>query len=191
MFNPLKLQLRIKIIAAIILALVMSFLFIKPKENNIPILPISLQLDLTQQADNSFHLKNISVVTGYAPDYQNDFQSNYYKIEMKKEGKVLFTGKMIKQNIVIHEWLKENPRADVKEERLGDFSLYLPYYKNATQLIITEDTGKEALHVDLTSQKLVAPEMPNTCGDGICTDNENLLMCYTDCKYLLPKWMPK
>lgn len=191
MFNPLKLQLRIKIIAAILFALFISFLFIKPKENDIPILPIAMQIDLTQQEDNSFRLRNISVVDGYAPDYQNDFQSNYYRIELKKEDKVLYTGKMIKQHIVIHEWLKESPHGEVTEEKLGDFSLYLPYYKDATELVITEDTGKEALKIDVTSKELVAPKLSNTCGDGVCTDNENLMMCYTDCKYLLPKWMPK
>lgn len=189
MFNPLKLKLRIKIIVAIIIALLVSFLYIKPKENDIPILPISMKLDLQKQNNNSFALKNIAVVTGYAPDYQNDFQSNFYKIEIKKDKKILFTGKMFKQHIVIHEWLYENPRADIEETELKDIELYLPYYKDATELIITEDSGTEVLTVDLKSKKLIAPKLQNTCGDGVCTDNENLLMCYTDCKSLLPKWI--
>lgn len=189
MLNPLKLKLRIKIIVAIVLALLISFLFIKPKENDIPVLPISMKLDLQKQNNNTFSLNDVTVVTGYAPDYQNDFQSNFYKIEIKKDKKVLFTGKMFKQNIVIHEWLYENPRATIEEIELKDFDLYLPYYKEATQLIITEDSGQEVLNVDLKSKKLIAPKLQNTCGDGICTDNENLLMCYTDCKYLLPNWI--
>ena len=191
MFNPLKIKTRIKIGIAIVIALLLSFLFIKPKEKDIPVQPLALKLHVIQQPDNTFEMKDISVVNAYAPDYQTDMQDNFYKIEFTKEAQVLFTGKTVKKSITINEWLYENPKNEVKEEDLGDVTFYLPYYKNATALTFTDDSGNEALYVDLSKRNFVEPEIPQSCGDGVCTDNENLLMCYTDCKYLLPKWLPK
>lgn len=191
MFNPLKLTLRIKIIAAIILALLLSFLFIKPKENDIPVIPIALRLELTQLQDNSLELRNIAIADLYSPDYQTDLQSDYYQFTIKKGNNTLFTGKMPKKTVIIHEWIGENPRNDIEEQALGDFVLLLPYYEEATNIDFVDDAGNNVLSVDLTSKNLVKPKYKNTCEDGVCTDNENLLMCYSDCKYLLPKWMPK
>ncbi len=193
MFNPLKIKMRIKIFVAIIIALFISFLFllIKPKENDIPVQPLALKLELSQQPDYSLMVKGVSIQNVYSPDYQTDIQNNFYTIEIKNKNKLLFTGKTVKKHIIINEWLGENPRNEVREELLGDYIFYLPYYKEATELIMTDEKGREALRIDLSTQNLKAPPMRNTCGDGICSDNENLLMCYTDCKYLLPKWLPK
>lgn len=192
MFNPLKLKLRIKILVAIIIALLLSFLFIKPKENDIPVVPIGFKLELSQLSNRALELNNIAITNGYAPDYQTDLQHNYYLIQFKKGKEVLFTGKAPSQKI----WIMENRDPDelyhkIETNELGNFTLFLPYYKNASHLIITKDTGEEVLNIDLAAHNLIEPEMPKTCGDGVCSDNENIMMCYTDCKYLLPQWMPK
>ncbi len=191
MFNPLKLQLRIKIIGAIIIALLFSFIFIKPKENDIPVQPISYTMQLHQNSDNAVTVKDLSIQNSYSPDYQTDLIDNYYLIQIKDKDKVLFTGKTVKRKRLVEEWLYDNPRNEIREEHLNDFILSLPYFKNATSITLTDDAGQEALYIDLTTQNLSMPNIQNSCGDGICTDNENLLMCYTDCKYLLPKWLPK
>ena len=191
MFNPLKFKIRVKIIIGIILALFISFLFIPPKQNNIPSVPVALLLNLTQLNNNTLTLKKIEVVERYSPDYQTDLQNNYYLIQIKKNDSLLFQGKMPKKEIIIKESLMTNSSQQLEIKNLDDFELYLPYFENATTLLITEDSGKVALNVDLALKKLKMPELKNTCGDGICTDNENLLMCYSDCKYLLPKWLPK
>lgn len=191
MFNPLKTSLRLKIIAGIILALLVSFFFIQPKQNDIPTTPLILEVKINQSPNNVLTMKDISIINGYASDYQTDLQRNFYSIELFNGKKKLFTGKTMKKELIINEWLYENPKSEVSEQNLGDFMLDLPYYKEATKLVITEDNGKEVLSEDLTSQNLSEPKLQNSCGDGVCTDNENLLMCYSDCKHLLPKWLPK
>jgi hypothetical protein len=69
---------------------------------------------------------------------------------------------------------------------LNDFELNLPYYKDATELVIQDEEGNVALSLDLTTINVKQPEAAiETCGDGICSDHENIFMCRDDCSYSL------
>lgn len=178
-----KFKIILSIIFAVFLSYFLSVMF-QPKLNKtIPVQPISLKVDLIQNSDNSLTTKSISIEQDYAQDYQTDFESNYYEIKIKKGNEVLFTGKTVKSYVIIKEnFGNEGIEGESDEKPLENFTLYLPYYSDATEVIITDDTGTETLHENLSTFKLIAPnKMKESCGDGICSDNENLLMCYSDC----------
>lgn len=179
MFNLKKLSFKLKIILALIFALFIAYLFVEPKKNDIPVLPVALQLNLSKEND-SLILTDSEIVEGYAPDYQTDIENNYYKIEILKGTNVLFTGKTITNSITIRN--SESRQDNVISEPLTEFTLDLPYYKNADQVIITNDKGEKMININLSELNLGMPETTRkTCGDGICSDNENILMCHADC----------
>lgn len=183
------LKYRLKIIIGMILAIVVTFLvlFLEPKQNDIPVMPLAVHLKLFQRPeDKTLELKDISLIEGYAPDYQTDMQANYYQIELREGNRSLFKGKTIKSHIKITENLiAGQAKSEVEESLLNDFTLDLPYYKNADALIFSDESGNEMLQVDLKKQNLTEPMITQSCGDGVCTDNENMLICYSDCSYKL------
>jgi hypothetical protein len=169
----------LKIGLALIFALLVALLFVAPKKNDIPVLPVALELHLSKK-NESLILIDSKITEGYPPDYQTDIENNYYKIQILKNDEVLFTGKTITDSITIRE--SESPENNMVSEPLTDFTLDLPYYKNADQVIITNDKGKKMISINLSELNLAMPATTRkTCGDGICSDNENILMCHTDC----------
>ena len=178
---------RLKIYLGIALALVVS-VFLSPlvqpiKQNkHIPTKPLSLIVSLTQKSSGQLRMTSVAIREHYPSDYQSKFNSNYYTITLTDGGKTLFTGQTVRSYVLISEELDETPEGEISEIPLGDFELNLPFYKNATTLILTEDTGTEALRVDLKQYKLTLPDSKNHCGDGVCADNENVLWCSIDCK---------
>lgn len=183
-FNILKH--RVKIVIAMLFALSITFLilYLRPKQNSIPVMPLALRINLTQMPDKTLQLRSLDLIEGYASDYQTDMRSNFYQMELSQGEKSLFKGKTIKSRIMIREnLLASETQAQIEEKELGEFTLYIPYYQKAEKLIFSDENGREALNINLKEKNLKEPQIGKTCGDGICTDNENLLMCYRDCRY--------
>lgn len=183
------LKTRHKIFLGIVLALILSVVlrpFVQPPKQNkhIPTNPVAMNILLFQASSGVLRMKSIALRGQYPSDYQSEFDSNYYTITLMKGDKTLFTGKTVRSYTIISEEFDGTPHGETSEIPLGDFELNLPYYKDATTLVMTEDTGREVLHVDLTQYPLTPlPVSKQYCGDGICADNENLLMCFSDCSY--------
>lgn len=187
-FNILKH--RVKIVIAMLFALSVTFLilFLRPKQNSIPVMPLALRINLTQMPDKTLQLRTLDLIEGYASDYQTDMRSNFYQMELREGTKSLFKGKTIKSRITIREnLLASETQAQIEEKELGEFTLYIPYYQEAEKLIFSDENGQEVLNIDLKEKNLKEPQIRKTCGDGICTDNENLLMCYRDCRYVFQR----
>ncbi len=179
---------RVKVGIALFSAILLSFLIIlvwKPKQNDIPVEPYAMRLALTQADDRTLSVGTIDTLAGYAPDYQTDMQENYYQMKIMDDEKVLFTGKMPKTQIIVKEKIDgDDIHAIYEEKDWGTFDLLIPFYETATMLIFTDETGAEVLSVDLQSLSLPTPQpMKESCGDGICADDENILMCYKDCSF--------
>lgn len=179
---------RMKVSIALFAAIFLSFFILliwRPKQNNIPVRPYAIRFTLTQAADKTLSVGNIDTLAGYAPDYQTDIQDNYYQMIIKDRDEILFTGKMPKTQIIVKEKLDgEDTHAIYEEKGWGTFELLIPFYETATELVFTDDAGTEMLSVDLQSLGLPTPQpLKGACGDGICADDENILMCYKDCSF--------
>ncbi len=182
---------RIKLYISLLLALVVSVFFspiVQPVKQNkhIPTQPVSMNLSLFQNKDGIVRMKSIALREHYPSDYQSKYNSNYYTITLKQGKRTVFTGQIVRSYMIISENMNEMPEGESSEIPLGDFELNLPYYKDATTLILVDDTGQEVLTVDLTQYPLTLPQTDKAyCGDGICADNEGLLMCFSDCSFKL------
>jgi len=179
---------RTKVAIALFSAIVLSFFIIsirKPKQNDIPVQPYAVRLALTQAEDKTLTVGSIDTLAGYSPDYQTDIQENYYQMKIMNKDKVLFTGKIPKTQIIVKEKIDGEDKYAIYEEKgWGTFDLLVPFYETATQLVFTDDTGAEMLSIDLQSLALPTPRpMKGACGDGICADDENILICYKDCSF--------
>lgn len=177
---------RVKVGVAIFSAILLSFFIIlvwKPKQNDIPVEPYAMRLSLTQADDRTLSVGAVDTLAGYAPDYQTDMQDNYYQMKILDDDKILFTGKLPKTQIIVKEKIDgKDTYATYEEKGWGTFDLLIPFYKSATMLLFTDESGEDVLSVDLQSLSLPTPKpMKEACGDGICADNENFLKCYTDC----------
>ena len=158
----------------------------QPKKNDIPDLPLALEVNVTQNNDKTLTVNPLKIIEGYAPDYQLDIPQGFYRIELYQKGKRLFEGKTPSQKLILDETQLSNESHEsvLKEEALGTYPLFLPYFKNADRLIIKNQDDTEVLSVEL--DELEAPPISKeACGDGICTDNENLFLCYSDCRSIL------
>lgn len=180
---------RLKLYIAIILAVLASGLlgpFIRPAKHNkhIPVEPIALNIALFQN-EAMLGLKSVSLVNTYPSDYQSEFASNYYLITILNGDKTLFTGKTIRSYIIISDdFSGDEATGAISEVGLGDFELNLPYYKDATMVVIADETGRQVLDINLTDYLLSPPSTATrSCGDGVCADGENLLMCAADCSF--------
>lgn len=184
--NIQKINFTIKIFLAILLALGITFmvgLLNKPKVNNIPILPQSIEVKLLQNSDFTLQLQSIDLSDKYPSDYQSGLTNNFYSIYLKTDQKVIFSGKIPKSYIIYEDDFRAaTQEGKVEEKTLDNFTMYIPYYKEATEFIMVDDKGNQALDVDLTKQNLKLPQsVRRTCGDGICSDDENIISCYKDC----------
>lgn len=179
---------RLRFYIGILLALVFSvFLspFVQPNKHNktIPVAPVSLNISL-YQGTGILGVQSVGLANSYPSDYQSDFDSNYYLITIKNGEKILFTGKTIRSYVIVSEDFSETDiRGETIQKPLGDFALHLPYYEDATAIDITDENGQKALVIDLTKYPLTPLTVQQACGDGICADNESLLMCFSDCSY--------
>lgn len=179
---------RTKVAIALFSAILLSFFVIsirKPKQNDIPVRPYAIRLSLTQAEDKTLSFGSATTLAGYSPDYQTDMQENYYRMQILDQGKVLFTGKMPKTQIIVKEKIDgEDHNVTYEEKGWGTFDLLVPFYETATMLIFTDEKGTEILSVDLQRIELPTPQPSGkACGDGICADDENILMCYKDCSF--------
>ena len=160
------------------------------KKNDIPVTPMTLQIELAQSSDMKLQLQNIKLVEGYSADYQFRFPNNYYQIDQNdRQGKNIFHGQTPSKVTIIEERFSTNNLEEEfhnqKEELRGTIILNLPYYKNAESIRFSDESNKEVLNIKLTDHLLTEPELSNHCGDGICADNENILFCSKDCKIIL------
>ncbi|QQS44694.1 hypothetical protein IPM65_03820 [Candidatus Roizmanbacteria bacterium] len=179
---------RVKVGIALFSAILLSFFILlvwRPKQNDIPVEPYAIRLALTQAEDKTLSVGSVDTLAGYAPDYQTDMQDNYYLMKIMDRDKVLFTGKMPKSQIIVKEKIDgDDKRAIYEEKGWGTFDLLIPFYETATMLVFTDESGTEMLSLDLQRLSLPTPEPKReACGDGICADDENILMCYKDCSF--------
>ena len=90
---------------------------------------------------------------------------------------------MPRKKIIIEERFSVNGSEELhnqREELFGKFTLNLPYYEDAATIVFTHEGGTEVLKISLDKYTFAKPEIRNTCGDGVCSDKENLIMCYKD-----------
>ncbi len=172
------------IISALIISILLAgslSVLIKPKEKPIPVLPFSLVLELSQADDFSLQLKSASLQPGYAPDYQSLISGDFYLIRILKGSRILFEGRIAKRNFVVQEDLAEVEKTVYQKEMLGEFSLPLPFFEKADWIVFLNEQKEEILRVDLASLDLEKPAV-SACGDGICSDDEGFLKCFSDCR---------
>ncbi len=180
---------RIKIIAAIGVSILLTlgfYLLFNQKKTSNPVQLLSYVLQLEQTNNFELSLENISIKQEYAPDYQTSIPEHYYAISIRQGDRELFRGRTVKQYTVIKEKMfidTGSVESDKQMLPLGKFTLRLPWFQQADNIVFYDESGEVKLQVDLKAYNLEIPPIEPSCGDGICSDDENILMCHKDCSF--------
>jgi hypothetical protein len=174
----------------LITLLILLFLFVTQTVNkgsgwNLPIQGVSFKVVVNQDKQSKLALKEITIVKNSPSDYKLEMNRNFYSIRiMDKKGKVLFAGKVTNRL----EYMPIPPLPGEKAgkpifEVLPQFTLYLPIYNNAVELVLLDESGNIKLKLDLASyQKSEEKKILDfSCGNAVCDSNENLFNCFKDC----------
>ena len=111
-------------------------------------------------------------------------------MEGESGDKVFFSGKVAKNKVSFppYEILSENEEptsSDITLAPLSEITLFLPYFTRAKKIVFFDEKNVEKLKVDLDEITLPKDYTKRLCGNGICDFNENVLVCYKDCRFRL------
>lgn len=184
MIKRISFGIMVIISAMLLVPLLVLFIFFQWTSLNSPLLHQTVQITLDQDQNKELQLAEIHVRDTYPDDYKLDLSQDYYTVNLyHRDGSLLLSGKELYQDTLV-----SSPETD------GDFStpsaklrkkivLYLPYYKNAQKVVISDEFNNAKLEFNLDDYLLKPVKIQNLCGNGICDQNENIFSCYTDCNY--------
>lgn len=126
--------------------------------------------------NGNFELNNfgINVVEAY-----NQYSGNYYaKIISFNNSTIGRYNFSVSLNTYIDSFDENGTAIDggVLTSNSSEINLKLPYYENAKEIVIYDINNKEKLRIDVSMYS------KTKCGDGICSNSENYVICNKDCE---------
>lgn len=178
---PLKFIFITVFIIVLILVLI-SVLFITTEN---PLTHQTIKIILKQEQDDRLSIKEIKVEDKYPEQYKLNPPTNYYVFEIDdKNGQKLFSGKVVNKEILYYFPLSEDNLSPPRVTTIDEITVYLPFYTNAERIRILDEKEQVKLELALKEFNLQPLKtIQNLCGNGICDANENIVGCFSDCKY--------
>ena len=127
---------------------------------------------------NNYSLNEISLTEGQAPDYNNQPESGYRCDLVSNNDEVLYSFNFASPKKICHDVFDEANKTisgGCKTLDKGNFSLEMPYSKNARNINLYDPAGKMILYADVSS-------MSDSCGNEVCDAGENFKTCPQDCR---------
>ncbi len=128
--------------------------------------------------EDNLEIKDISVVI--SPQRLKNFPGNYRAHSFNPQNGVLNITLFGIPHKVFQDFLKsetnEIASGDILDFKNGSFELFVPYYPQASKLIILNPNRQKIITEDLSD--FFQPK----CGDGFCQKFESSLTCRIDCK---------
>lgn len=149
----------------------------------------TIHITLSQSSEDLLTLDGLETLDIYPLDSTRANTTKYYNIAVHdQDDTTLFESQVEKYAFTTH--------SEAKPRLTPDFDLYLPYYLEATKVVITNEAGTEVLTVDLQTQSIAPPTIPDPealCGNTVCDaaigEDEN--SCRADCGAHLAKSEPE
>lgn len=144
-----------------------------------------LKLELNQDS-SGVSVAQMELKEGYPADYKIRYRDNFLTIKLVSEdNETLFSGAFLTKTVSIHESFENGKQtASLSEIFFPKITLYLPYYRIAKTILISDESQREVLRKEIDHSSFETTSgFKRQCGNGICDQNENLISCFKDCMH--------
>lgn len=150
---------KLKITAALVGALVLSFILVKylyPQTGRVAPENLAMKAVLAQTPEMNLSLKELHIQSIKSSNYLLNLDRNYYEFKMlDAKDTVIYTGKILNKYVIPPpDFVPADKVGEMSVEIRSSFTLYLPYFKDTKKIIFYDDQGVKKLEISVNNLSL-------------------------------------